>query len=187
MCSVMAVGMAVLSVVKSVEETKASNSAAEREIWEANQAKAADTFALAEQEKELTSKRDVEAWERMRQGIRERSKMKVALSESGGMGNSALALLSDSYMQEGLDIGIMDANLKSGLSQVDRQRDAVNATHRSRVGSANAKRVSPLMSALMMGSSAASGASTGQGMSESFSSTPREVTNKRPLSGIGGP
>ena len=60
--------------------------------------------------------------ERERQGLRERAKLRVAIGESGLVGNTTVRQLSASFIQQNLDEGTIKTNRELNLGKFQQER-----------------------------------------------------------------
>jgi hypothetical protein len=142
--AMMAVSMAmslasgVMQYKSAKDAQEAADDAAKREAKLAEEAEANQLKALEDQLAQATDKAEIEKLERQRQAIRERAKIRVAASESGGLGNSVLKQLSASAVNEGFDKGIIQNNLDNRATQIDRQKEATRINTKSQINRAKA-------------------------------------------------
>jgi Mrp family chromosome partitioning ATPase len=171
MMVISAASMAVQQYQSAKQRDAAADAAAKQEKL-AKEAEANQLKALDEQMEQESDKTELMKLDRQRQALRERAKIRVAASESGGMGQSTLKELSASMVQEGHDKGIMDYNLRAKSDQASRQADAIGINTKRDI--ANQRASIPLstptwMQGLNIGLAGASGAMQGASMGGGFS------------------
>jgi len=157
---------AATTAIQQYQSGKAADAAAkaaEKEAKLAEQAEANQLKALNAQLEQATDKAEIEKLERARQAVRERAKIMVAASESGALGNSVLQQMSASAVNEGMDKGLIDYNLRADADQIERQKEAVSINTKRQINNAFAtvpQKMSGFMTGLNIGA-----AGTGGGMS----------------------
>lgn len=102
----------------------------------ANEARELDMEAADAQENEIERAASLQTFERTRQAQRDAAKTRVATSEAGVLGNTLSTQLANAALNSSFDIGIVEANMKSALGQVDRERLRTDATYKSRLNEA---------------------------------------------------
>jgi predicted metal-dependent phosphoesterase TrpH len=140
---------------------QSQNKIAKREAEAAEKAAQADYNALTEQQRQINQQATLEKMERIRQSLRERARLVVALGEAGADGLSPLRELSNVSLQTSYDIGIMDENQQNRRSQNILEQEAVRTNAQSRINVAKSKYIKPLHGALIVGSSAIQGYGAG--------------------------
>lgn len=161
MCDAIAIGMAALSMGASYMGIQQQNSAMEAQGIAANEAARVDYDLLNKQEGQINDQAALDTFERERQGMREMAKLRVAQGESGALGNTALRELNNSMLQTSMDTGIIDSNRDNSIDQAEASKQAVSANARGRINQAKANTVNPLNAFMKIGSSGASGYSSG--------------------------
>nr|BDD44393.1 hypothetical protein 9 [Deltaproteobacteria bacterium] len=149
--AVIATGATAASLYQADQQADASADAA-------YDAAVADINTIQEQISETSDAEMLEQLERSRQGLRERAALTVAAGEAGVV--LPITALADSYLQEGYDATLIEANATSKLKQAGRAKDKVGATYAGRVKTANASRPSWL-SGLQIVNAGVQGYSTG--------------------------
>lgn len=155
------IAMAVAYGLQTIASVNAQNKMAVAEAEAAAQAAQADYNTLAEQQRQINQQVGLEKMERIRQSLRERARLYVALGESGADGLSPLRELSNVSLQTAYDIGIMEENLQNKRSQNVLEQEAVKSKAQGRINVARSKSIKPLYGALMVGSSAIQGYGSG--------------------------
>lgn len=148
--------LATISAISSLAQIQMQNAQAQAEEAAARQAYAYDMAALQERARQFQQAFDLEAFERARQGLRERARIAVAAGEAGVGGRSLLREIANSMFQEAYDIGVMQENLENRLAQSELQAQGLFAQAQGRINYAQSRRVNPFLGALMIGGSAAS-------------------------------
>jgi hypothetical protein len=156
--------MAIGGMISKYADIKQTNATAEEDIRNSNAAAFLDQTILGEQLLQLNEQAATEDLERTRQAMRERSKMAVALGESGmGAGATAAQLLTNITLQEGMDKALMKKNLRNKRQATSYDSMKVEANRQSRINQAKgSKMTNPFMNALQIGSAGMQG--YGQGM-----------------------
>jgi hypothetical protein len=155
----LAVG-ATTSVMSILQQNKAASEMASS----ANTAAVTDYSILDRRQQEADSKSALEMTERQRQGLKERSKLMVAIGESGVSGNSPLREVDNALSQADYDLGIIGANQKSETSQIQDEKLGIYTQAQSRVNQAKSSYVNPLTGMLKIGVDAAGAGLAGYGM-----------------------
>lgn len=155
------IAMAAMYGLQTITSVQAQNRMAKQEAEAAGKAAQADYNTLFEQQRQINQQATLEKMERIRQSLRERARLYVALGETGTEGLSPLRELSNVSLQTSYDIGIMNENLQNRRSQNLLKQEAVRAKALGRINAARSQRVSPLYGALLVGSSAIQGYGAG--------------------------
>src|SRR5690625_2956724 len=108
-----AVASAIAGGISAYADVKATNAAARAEEAAAKDAYALDTMAIEERGLQSQRQLTTEAFDRQRQALRDRSKILVGAGEDGIGGNTLLREMSQSYLKESYDTGIMSKNHES--------------------------------------------------------------------------
>ncbi len=165
--AIMAVGAAVQTGVQIDSSNKQSNAISESAQMAAN----ADYMAIEEGQQEAYRSNRLEKFERMRQGMRERAKMRVSAGESGVAGISPYRDQVNSFLQESYDKSIMNDNAMAKVAQGSRESAKVSATATGRGNEARAMHTPLWLSGLQISNAGASGAMQGMSMGSSFGSS----------------
>lgn len=160
--------MAAMNMATSYFSIKSRNDAANAEAEAAVNAANADYVLLNKREEQVNSQAALEERERMEQGMRERSKMRVAMGESGLTGNSMLRQISSSFVDESWDVGIIDANRTNEIEGIEAQKIKTYSDAQGRVNSAKSKITNPFMAGLQIGGAGFQGASSGAALGKSL-------------------
>lgn len=170
MCAFIPIAMAVVTAAQSAMQINQQNAAADAQMDAAEAAANQDYVMLARKQDEVGKKEALEATERMRQGMRERAKMRVAAGESGVGGNSPFRVLANSFMQQSYDVGIMETRRDDQLMSIQDEKYKVRADAASRINVAESNTVKPLMAGLQIGGAAFKGYMGGMSMAKGASS-----------------
>ena len=158
MCDPVSVTLATVAMASAGMKIKGQNDMAEARGKAVATGASNSNMALANKQQEINSASSLEQLERERQGLRERSTMKVASGEAGSFGNSAVRELANSMFQTSFDTGIMENNRENSIKQTQREKEAASASAKSEIAGLNF--TGPLMGALQIG---AAGAMAGVG------------------------
>lgn len=164
--------MAAIGAFTTMFEIAQNNSQAKYMIESARNAAVADYNLLELQGKQINQQVDLEQMERQKQAARERSRLLTAMGAAGVSGNTALRQISNTFLQESYDTGIMEQNRENSLLQNQAQVEKVYATQKSRINEANSQMINPLLGSLMIATSGVSGLSTGANLSKTFTGSP---------------
>lgn len=160
---VVAAGMAVMSMATTAMQIQQQNDAAGAQMDAATAAARQDYILLNRKQEEVGKQEALEATERVRQGERERAKMRVAMGEAGVAGVTPLRVLGNSMLQEQYDVGVMEANRDAQFMSVQDEKNKVNADAASRINVAKSNVVSPFMAGLQIAGSGVKGYMSGYG------------------------
>lgn len=143
-----------LATISSGLEIFQANKMAEASAKAANQAAVLDYSIMEQRRQQLSQDASIEATERQRQGLRERSKILVAAGEAGVLGGtSPLRELNTSLINQGYDQSIIGVNLRNQLSDTVVQDRGIAAQNKSRINQAKSSSYSPFTSMLKIGTS----------------------------------
>lgn len=156
----MALASTALNIYTQTQQDDAAQDQADALKDQALEAKNLDMEALGAKELEIEDQASLDIKEREKQQVRDAAEIRVAQSESGAFGNSALMQLSNSMMQSGLDTSIIRKNAGNAKDQVGRDRKRVEAQYKARISNAEAMEPNSMMSGLKIASTALSGASS---------------------------
>lgn len=157
MCAFIPIAMAVMAAASTAMQINQQNKAAGAQMDAAEAAANQDYIMLERKQDEVGKKEALEATERMRQGQRERSKMRVAAGEAGVAGNSPFRVLANSFMQQSYDVGIMETRRNDQLMSIQDEKRKVFTDASSRINVAESNTVKPLMAGLQIGGEAFKG------------------------------
>jgi hypothetical protein len=148
---------AALGVGKAIMDIRQTNQQAGATAEAANKAVAIDYQILARRQSEINEQHASEAMERQRVGLKERSKIQVAMGESGVLGNSPLREINDSFLQAGYDTSRIEQNREININRTQDMALQSYSQAQGRVNQAKASAVNPFLSILKIGMAGASG------------------------------
>lgn len=146
---ILGIGGLMLGAASSYSQQKAANKQAKVSKLAARRAAASDYAALAEQALQMYQAANVEAFDRRRQALKERSRILVSAGEAGVGGNSLTRQIAQSMFDESYDLGIRSTNIESYALQNKRQREDIAAGLQTRFNQADAMIGNPWTAALL--------------------------------------
>lgn len=167
MCDI-AAAMAAINAIGTLVDVQQRNQQARQLIKHANIAAALDYNAIEEQQTQINKASQLEQVERAKQAMRERSRLKAAMSDANVTGLTPLRELAASYLQQEYDVGVMKANQEYKLGESERGKYLVEANRQSRILQARSQMTNPFLALLQIGSSALSGFGSGYQMQSSM-------------------
>jgi hypothetical protein len=158
---VYAIVAAVIAAISSAYTVHRTNKTAQKQINAANDAAKLDMVLLQDQTRELNDQAARDKLQRQLQTERERGKIRATQSAAGIEGVSALGILNNALMQETMDVGVLEANRSSGVSQYNAASAKVSANAQSRFNEAMSNSYDTLGASLMIGGNAANAGASG--------------------------
>jgi hypothetical protein len=149
----MGIGSGLLSAAGSAVGIMQTNKTAEAAAQNAVRAANYDYQLLNLRQQQVNEKAAQQAFERQRQGLRERSKVLVATGEAGVLGNTPLREMYNTMFQTGYDTGIIEQNRVNQSLQVQAYKEGVKAQAESRINQAESMVTNPWMAILKIGMS----------------------------------
>jgi len=146
---ILGIGSLMLGAASSYSQQKAANKQAKAAKLAASRAAASDYAALAEQALQMYQAANVEAFDRRRQALKDRSRILVSAGEAGVGGNSLTRQIAQSMFDESYDLGIWSTNIESYALQNKRQREDIAAGLQTRFNQADAMIGNPWTAALL--------------------------------------
>jgi len=151
MCGVME-GLAIAGAVSSFV---GGNSQASRAADAAQANLEAQYEQTAEKQKQINEATALEAHERQKQGLIDRSESMAIAGESGALGFSSDRLMADSFMQEGTDLMSIEQNRSNQMKQTDLNNQSYRAKAQSQANSAYASAPGLIETGLQIGGTVA--------------------------------
>lgn len=111
----------------------------------------------AQKQKEINEAAASDAVERRKQGMIDRAESMVSAGESGALGFTSDRLISDSLMQQGTDITILENNRKNAIKQTNNENTSARANAQSRTNQAYSNAPGLIETGLQIGSDYYSG------------------------------
>lgn len=158
----------VLSAGTAMAQVIQGNAVAEQTAQAANKAASLDYSIMAQRQQQIGEQAAQDAFERQRQGLRERGKLMVAMGESGVLGASPLRELENSIFQSDYDKSIIESNRDNAISQTELQKKAIYAEASSRINQARSMSTNPFLAMLKIGMAGGSGALSGYTMGKTL-------------------
>lgn len=153
----MGVTMAALSGGQQGMQIAQQNKQAEAKADAAAAAAEQNIERLEERQSQTQDASVAKQRERQLQGKRERAKLDVAFGNANITGNTPLRQLHTARIQEGKDVGQIQTNAENEINQIEHQQEAASTKAEGRIDQARARATEGWMSALQIGTSAASG------------------------------
>lgn len=178
MCGVAEAGIAIAvistaaSVAGQIQQNRTQNQIAEVTSVNANNQVKATYNSLEEQQSQIDEQFQLQAFERQRQALRERAKIRVAAGESGVSGNELARELGDSEMQAAWDTGILRTNNENDRFGTRKAMQNAQLGGQSNINEAKSKASSPWGTMLGIGTAIAGGASQGMSAYNKLDKTP---------------
>lgn len=154
----MAMGSTAMGVVGQNAQISAQNKAAAETANNAVAASNLDYSRMQDKNNETAAASNLQQLERQRQGMRERSRMRVAMGLNGVEGNTPMSEFANSYLQQAYDSGITQTNTENAMVQNQYDKMGVYATAKDRVNSARSTMrtgTSPLLAGLQIAAAGA--------------------------------
>lgn len=104
----------------------------------------------AEKQKQINEKAALESNERMRQGMIDRGEARTISGESGALGISSNRLISDSFMQQGMDLMSIEKNRSNQIKQTDWENKSAYSSAQGATNTAYSKAPSVLDTGLQI-------------------------------------
>jgi len=133
--------MATLSIATTAMSVMETNSSAEREADNANNAAAADYAALEEQARQTDDVYKAEAAKSQLEALRLNASVRVAQGESGLSGKTSLREQAALRLKAATELSTLETNRTNDAVQAAGAVGKVSITNKGRIGDANAKRV----------------------------------------------
>lgn len=165
MCD-LASAMAVVNGLGTILSIGEKNRYALELARNAQKAAVLDFNAIEEQQTQINKAAQLEQAERVRQAIRERSRLKAAMGDANVTGLTPLREIASSYIQQEYDVGVMKTDQENRLSEAQRAKYQVEANRQSRILQARSQLTNPFLGLLQIGGSAMSGYATGYRMDQ---------------------
>ncbi len=166
--AIMAVG-AIVSAASTAMTIQNQNEAASQQMEAANLAAEADYQAQTAEEQQINDKSSRDRVARIRQGQRERAKLRTSASDAGVQGASVSKMQMDSFNDQGYDLDATDANAINAKGQNTRGKYKTFATAQSRINEASNNTTGGLAGGLQIASSGMQGASSGYNFGKQLS------------------
>ncbi|MFC1524616.1 hypothetical protein ACFL6N_07490 [Thermodesulfobacteriota bacterium] len=159
-----ALAVAAISMVGTGVQIHQNNQAAEDSAENAHDALMADYDLLDLQQDQINDAAAQDKLERERQGMRDQAKIRVANSEAGTLGNSALMEMHNSMFQTSYDQMIMERNRDGAIKQAQAGKGKANVTYEGRKSQAKSRMTSSALAGLKIASSGTDGYARGQNL-----------------------